>query len=594
MFNRSITRLGCLLLICLVTFSALGLVQWYLSLSSVPVQASANGQEGSTFLILPVEKTETRASVYTVTNVSTMTTNTTHEFWEVDLSFEIEVFHHVFTDELAPLESKSYDLAAIPEIPHGVVDEVQITSDKPITAISDICQPTIRSDDSGEWSDPATWDLNRLPNSNDVVMIEPRHFVDNVPVSSLRGLCNFGVLENLMRSDLSINASDFISNYGTIYGYSGQSGEVVSLSCGEEGGSLRFRVSNGLFLNTGRINAGAGGRSYKCPGVGGSILLTADGVINEGEICAGSGGETRDTFDGLGLEVKAGNGGDLLIWSRPGFVRNTGLLCGGDGGYGDVIAKTPHHGGNGGRLKIVALPNVFLDGGEHRGGRGGLGRAGGNDSGDGPVIIEPNVISLAGSETSVSGGDILIFGGDSWLLDLSNMSGMAIDASGNITLAVGAGGTVDLRGNSSQVLQAAGQVVVASDIISLDGGTMLTDVLGTNFVVGPSQIMYDVSLLGPGLAVGQPGVSKPISITVLNGGPATDTYTLPSTKTVAGLDLSEVLLQVTPPTTAISGTMNTFTVTAVSQANGNVMAVDTIEFKVQVVTNTLYLPVVFR
>ena len=610
-------RLGYLLLAVMGAFVSLGLVLWSLSLNSAYVQAAPNQQGGPLFWLLPVEKTATRASVYSVTNVTTMTITTTHEFWEVDISFEVETLHHQFSDQLSPQETRAYDLSTIPEIPFGVVNEVHISSDKPITAISDICFPTIRSVGDGDWFDPATWDLNRLPANNDVVMIEPRHTIENGPAFvgggllftpfTIRGLCNFGILLSREQADLGLQATDFISNYGTILGQPGNIGELATLSCGGKGSSLKLVVSNGQFLNTGRINAGDGGGSYKCPGKGGSIFLTAGGVTNEGEICAGSGGNTFDTFAGLGLEVTAGKGGDLLIWSRPGFVRNTGLLCGGDGGRGDIIAESAHNGGDGGKLKIVALPNVFLEGGQHRGGRGGQGRAGGSDGRDGPVIIEPNTISLAGSATSVTGGDIIIFGGDDWLLNLSNMSGAAINASGNITLAVGAGGVVDLRGNASQIFQAAGQVMIASDVISIDGGTTLTDVLGVNFITGPSQILYDVSLFGPGQVVGQPEVTTALSITLLNGGPATDTYTLswqnaagwssvtlPPTMTVEGLTAGEVALRVTPPAAAISGTQNTLTITAVSAAAPNVIAVETIAFSVQDATNNLYLPLVVR
>ncbi|MFN2166437.1 MAG: hypothetical protein ACK2U9_09260, partial [Anaerolineae bacterium] len=95
------------------------------------------------------------------------------------------------------------------------------------------------------------------------------------------------------------------------------------------------------------------------------------------------------------------------------------LACGGEGGAGHFPATGPQRGGSGGRLKLISLPSVYLEGGQHYGGRGGQGSGGGSDGRDGSVVIEPSMISVAGSGTEVWGGDVLIFGGNDWVLDLS-------------------------------------------------------------------------------------------------------------------------------------------------------------------------------
>jgi hypothetical protein len=607
--KSSLKGIGWLLVATLGAVFVLGLALLGLSLSSASTQAAPVAQAGSLSLTLPVEKTASRATVYTITNLSTEIATTTHEFWDVGSEASL----HDFVDQLDPLQTKSYDLADIPEIPNDVVDEVQISSNQPITGWSNICPATIRSAASGDWRDPATWDLGRVPNQDDVVMINPGHTVVGGPPpsggvllgprpSKVYGLCNFGTLQSDGNRTLQIDATGFISNYATIQGIDG--GIVAGGRCGGKGASIILRVWGGPIFNKGFIEAGRGGNGERCGGDGGSTMVLGRNTTNLGTICAGDGGNVLGTGPGRG-----GKGGDTHIWGKyggPGFLINKGLACAGNGGWGNFGADGSQSGGDGGTLKLISLPDVFLDGGVHRAGRGGQGTGGGNDGRDGRVIIEPNTISLSGTGTSVTGGDIIIFGGDDWVLDLSGMSSAAIDASGNITLAVGIGGVVDLSGNTSQVLQAGGQVVIASDVISLGAGVLLSDVVGTNFVTSSSRILYDVSLVGPGQASGLPGLAVPITMTILNGGPMTDTYALgaqdspgwtvrnlPPTKTVGGLDLADFSFDVRPAATAISGEVRVITITAMSLADPNAAAIETVEVSVAFLRN-IYLPLVLK
>ena len=144
-----------------------------------------------------------------------------------------------------------------------------------------------------------------------------------------------------------------------------------------------------------------------------------------GHICGGRGGNVLGTAPG-----PAGDCGYAHIWGKyfeyGGSLVNSGLACGGNGGDGNPAATRPQPGGNGGQLKLISIPYVDLSGGLHYAGQGGLGTGGGANGAAGQVIIEPNVIALTGGDTRVHGGDVVIFGGDDWVLDLSNLGEGAI------------------------------------------------------------------------------------------------------------------------------------------------------------------------
>ncbi len=460
---------------------------------------------------------------------------------------------------------------------------------------------TILSVRNGDWSAAATWNLNRVPNADDVVLVQADHTVVGPALANIKALCNYSVLPSMNRSSLEIRATQAISNYGLILGRDG--GVGVGAACGGQGSSIKLRGSP--FYNEGMIWAGDGGDGNRCGGKGGSTTVLGRNTTNEGTICAGDGGDVLGVGAGWG-----GKGGRTIVWGKrggAGFLRNRGLICGGDGGDGNPFATGAQRGGRGGDVKLISLPTVDLKNGVHFAGSGGLGTGGGVNGRNGRVFIEPNTISLAGSETRVGGGDVLIFGGDGWVLDLSNMSGAAITATGNITLAVGSGGAIDLSGNTSQVFQADGQVIIASDVISLETGVDLITVVGTNVITGPSQILYDFSLDGSEQETGQPGVTLPIELTLLNDGPEADTYdlelldsagwslgTLPSSVMVEGLDLSDLTLNVTLPSGAASGDTNVITITATSQTDPNLVAVAEIEVFVDTRGTDIYLPLVLR
>ncbi len=248
-------------------------------------------------------------------------------------------------------------------------------------------------------------------------------------------------------------------------------------------------------------------------------------TTNTGEILGGDGGNVLGSLEGYG-----GNGGETHVWGKwngAGFLVNRGLARGGNGGSGSEAAVGKQRGGSGGRLKLISLPLVDLQGGKQYGGVPGLGSGGGSDGTAGAVVIEPVVISLAGPGTEVKGGDIIIFGGDSMTLDLSSMGAAALSASGSITLAVGAGSTIDLRGSTQPVLHAADRVFIASDSILLADGIQVKDLVDAGSIAqGPAEILADLSLLMRGATVGERAVPISITLTLLNGAPIADTVQL--------------------------------------------------------------------
>ena len=198
----------------------------------------------------------------------------------------------------------------------------------------------------------------------------------------------------------------------------------------------------------------------------------------------------------------------------------------------------------------------------------------------------------------------MISGGDGWLLDLSGMSEGAISATGGMTVTVGTGGTVDLTGSGDQVLQAVDGVYIASDQITLDSGQTLTDVAGSNAASGPSQIWYEASLLGQGMAQGSAGETVRLDFVLLNEGPEADHYDLaaadsagweldglPATQSVPALDRQDLSTELTIPISATLGTTDVLTVTARSQEVPSQVVQARVE--VRVITKS-HLPVVLK
>jgi hypothetical protein len=481
---------------------------------------------------------------------------------------------------------------------------------------------TIESSGSGYyWDSDAAWirlknltgsDPNR-PTDKDVVRIKSGHTFFGTADSTtvVKTLCieNGATLQSLdnQGTSLAIRATDFIGNWGTILGQDGANETdpcptrtaLGTGSCAKRGASVILKVgtadSGAPLINEGTIKAGKGGSGSQYAAAGGDAIVLGRNVLNKNAIQAGDGGDISGTLEGEsgpgGLTQVLGNfGGNGYLRSET----NTQIAAG-NGGYCNSSATEPQMGGKGGDLQIITTPDVYLGGGNHRAGKGSYNCP--KTRGDGRVGIDPNVISLAGANTRVDGGDIYIYGGDNWILDLSHLTETVVTATGNITLAVGKGGTIDLRGSSGKLFNAIGQVSLFADNILIDEDKKLSDLINASqIVIAPAKVLRDVALTGATRVVGGPNTTTSLPLTLTNGSPNNDTFSLtmtdpggwisnqlPATLDVAGLEVANLTLLVTLP--AEIGMIDTITVTATSQADPTVTA--TINVQVEVVDLTL-------
>jgi Leucine-rich repeat (LRR) protein len=474
---------------------------------------------------------------------------------------------------------------------------------------------TIQSRRGGDWNDTSkTWTRlsgngDAIPTPTDNVRIKRGHSITGVPYAAVKALCveNMGSLKSPDNKGtyLILHAENYLQNKGSIKGQDGASetgysctGDYWSVigkpECAQPGAGVILSVGEGsknLFRNEGVITAGNGGKGKQYGAYGGGVSVYGGSFINTatlkgsgGIIIAGKGGDITDSQPG-----RAGKGGDLSLMGEH-YLHHYGEVQIAAGGGGNCNAGSGQVGGNGGNLRLAAPLLVKLGGGDFSTGQGGINCS--QNGLPGNVFIEPSVISLAGASTKIEGGNVTIFGGNDWVLDLSNVGATVIKATGNITLAVGEGGIINLKNNRGFILEAGGQVNLFSDTILLDDGVGLSDLIkAASIHEGASKILYDVSLIGSGKHTGDPGTSLPISLSLVNGGPETDTYTLQVTDPkgwilgqlaspleVKALDTQELSLEVALPNEP--GEINTITVTALSQTDAKVKAVAEIQVAV--------------
>jgi uncharacterized membrane protein len=428
------------------------------------------------------------------------------------------------------------------------------------------------------WGDENGYPIGRTPNSNDIVRINPGHQVEAKFIKPVvKALCNLGTLKK-QNGDLNIQVDD-ISNHGIIRAQGSSAGIKITRNSPQGDTS---------FYNAKILQAGNGKNRTNIGENGGSIEIYLCQVNNTGKILAGKGGQGRIP------STKGGDGGQVII-NSPNLscyqkeIRSTGMIIGGDGGDGCG-------GGNGGELRFNS-PNTYFEGkksptgfieatAKHHAGKGGhqlssLCQVGGAGL-DGRVYIDPTIILADGA--SFEGQEITLFGGNDWTLDLSNLTTPLIDTTGDITLAVGENGIIDLTGTQGMALKTTGKIQIYSDHVLLDEGVQLTDVIqANNIVTDSSKILYQVVLTSPEQLMGLPETTISLPLTLINGGPTADTYTLTvndskgwtssqlsSPLTLEGLDLTELSLEITLP--ANIGEENLITVTATSQADPTVFS----------------------
>ncbi len=474
----------------------------------------------------------------------------------------------------------------------GVAEEAKDCNDANIT---------IESIQNGRWDAATTWSTSTIPTTTDVVRINSGHTVTGQELAQIKTLCvqTGATLES--RDDqgtaLEIQATDYLENKGLIRGKDGRLENQTACTpeqlgtegCAQPGASVLLKVgtgfdkygkmgdwwwygSGGPILNTGEIIAGKGGDGYQYGAPGGDAIVLGRNTTNTNRIQAGDGGNNLGNGTGAG-----GRGGLTQIWGKLGgpghlYVQNGAQALAGNGGNCNRSGQQTS--GNGGNLWLVSLPDVHIEGGITKAGRGGQGCA--IKGQDGFVQIEPNVISLAGAATQVSGGDIAIYGGNDWTLDLSNLSGTVIEASGTLILAVGKGGLIDFRNSTGQILTAKA-VQIFTDNLLINSGKKISDYIAAeNIVIGPSKILRNVSLTVASKLFGNPGEVLSIPLIIANNGPEDDQYTVTATDfagnilsqlaavEVKGLDTVNLAIDITIPTS------NKVIFTAVSQADKEV------------------------
>lgn len=457
------------------------------------------------------------------------------------------------------------------------------------------------------------------PNFYDVVRINAGHTITGIPETRVHTLCitKNATLHSMKRHNLFIDAHH-ISNKGTIQGHNGSLEsstatcdeqrwwENIEDHCAQPGSSII--LSTYTINNEGNIYSGHGGDGKQYAAPGGDISLLGRAVINKGNLIAGNGGKLTGTLAG-----RAGDGGIINAWAEA-SITNTGQnVIGGNGGNCNNI--TTQEGGNGGDISFNAGRTLNLLDGNFTTGAGGVncGTNGINGGSTGFLLIEPPLLNIAGANVKINAGDVEIYGGESWQLNLTDMDN-TIEATGDITIAVGTGGTLDFTGTSSTAFKAGGQVNIFADYIILDDGVTLEDIIDAeNIVVGSGKLLRNIVITAPNKLLGEPGDVLPVTVTLSNASGAEDTVTLtivdssgwtispvssPATVNANGTisvpipALQSVEVQFTVTLAPNVGDSNVVTVTATSQANAEAAGASNIRFNVVAAEDLAMVPVV--
>ncbi len=288
--------------------------------------------------------------------------------------------------------------------------------------------------------------------------------------------------------------------------------------------------------------------------------------------------------------ARAGHGGRIYMKAGNFLSAYRTRFKAGDGGncYGQNLHQ--RGGSASGDIILLArykrLRHVWLSAG-----RGGTNcEPGGWNGRDGIIFIDPSDVSISGEDTIIEGGNVTIAGGDNGTIELTELNEGAITATGDLTVAVGEDGVI-MTDSTDNILKADGQVNLFADDIMLPEEADVSDITGDNVVIGSGQIARDVSLMASGNSSGEAGITLPFEVTLSNNGPKSDTYLLtvtdeegwslsqlPSSLEIEGHGTTELTLNVLLPSTREA--TNVITVTAISQSDPTV--VTTTEINVMV------------
>jgi len=426
---------------------------------------------------------------------------------------------------------------------------------------------TLESVASGPWEQKNTWSPNRPPNPSDLVKINPGHTVEGGYVKAQCIIVDRGGSLTGKKELLKVEAGE-IYNRGNLLGKAGEDGQcqgsaVSAYQHATAGGDVVLKVMR--LTNDGKIQGGRGGHDIthgtNCPsgqnieahgGNGGSVNIDASATVtNNGTI-----GSEGDSVYGQIVSSSGNNGGvgsnnaNSFNCSRSGSSQlgsgyNYGQAWGGSGGK--TVVKATVRVVNMGRMSsgYGGDARVWSDCNQaHYGTAGNLvvtsplldnkGTISAGQSGE--AFVEPDIFLSGPAMRLEDSKHITLFGGDEWRLSLSNLSEDALRASESITLAVGKGGVIDLRGNSARIINAGKQVEIFADNILLDAGVRLQDLAtAPNIQLHPSKILhaFDLSVLG---------IPPTMEVMLLNAGPVGDTYTIESSPPLEGFP-TDVLLE---------------------------------------------------
>lgn len=459
--------------------------------------------------------------------------------------------------------------------------------------------PTIQSRRSGHWSDPSSWDLNRLPNRHDIVLVKASHQL-TLPRQSVRvgSLCNYGQLMGTPRRRLTLMTTGktaFIHNYGAIHAAAGA--DAKGRHCAQSGSDIFLKVKSGIVHNHSQayIDAGDSGSNLQTTrrcnrNWGGRTTLLAQEIINEGHIRAGQGGDARTSL----YKSWGGHGGRIYIRGNVGGQGQVTTTCGsliqaGQGGNG-------YYGGRGGTLKLIARRKALC--GELLAGQGGYGMQPGRN---GRALIDPKSLFL-NTQTHIWGGEVMLAGGAYSEFDFSALQTTAVTATETLTLNMGQHSQIKLpAATTSAIFESQQQVNIFSDADSAQLAPMITAPQGIH--IQPAQAFSEVTLIAPGAITGFAGEQLTLDLQLANDSSLDDSFELQVSDThgwllnqlptpifieAGGLrDESDGLhLQVKLPPTP--GIQNALSVSATSEHNPQLTTTELIEIEV------LELPTVQR
>jgi PKD repeat protein len=315
-------------------------------------------------------------------------------------------------------------------------------------------------------------------------------------------------------------------------------------------------------------------------------------AFNEGDAFGGSGGATiLDSLQVLNTgRICSSNGGVAATWYEYGNAQGGGCV----NPQGDPCDGTSNGQSGGWTWTPGTTQPTLLPGGTLTIGTTNITNSGMLCAGrGGDAWIEPNMLITSPNARIIGGRNLTLYGGDHFEMELSNLREGAITADETITLAVGEGGVIDLRGSAANVLKAGTKVEIFADTVLLDEGVTLEELIDApSIVVKPSKIIFHAEITGPKQLDGKAGTTLPIKLTLLNSAAVADTYTLnvtdsagwnlgtlPNTVTLDALKSTNLTLEVGLPNT--DNNVNVITITASSQADSTVVATMQVQVDVE-------------